>query len=95
MKIAASSSLSGKANTIKSCNENILKDINELSSVTESMLSFWEGDDATSFVRKINDEYIPKLNKAYDSLDDYAVYLSKVYSVFKSVDEYYDKEIDV
>lgn len=94
MNIIAQDSLPSKANVISSCNENILNDINKLSSLNEEILNFWDGVDAQSFVTKIN-EFIPGLNKLYDAISDYSEFLSKVNTVFNSIDNYYDKEIDV
>ncbi len=95
MKIISTSTLNSKGATIKVLNDNILKDINKLSNLVDSILSFWDGEDARSLVQKINNEVIPTLNKYYDCISDYAEYLKKVNSVFESLDGAYSKNIDV
>ncbi len=95
MEIVTQSSLNTEAGKIKSYNDNILKDINQLSSISDQLLGVWSGDDGKSFVKKINDSVIPSLNKLYDCIDSYSNYLSKVNSVFNSVDDNYNNEIDV
>ena len=95
MKVISSSELSSEANIIKKYNDNILNDINDISELVEGLLGYWSGDDAVSYASKINDEIIPSLNKAYDKIDDYVLFMKKVNSVFKAVDENYDKNISV
>lgn len=95
MKVGAKSSLASKANQLKTFNENILRDIKELSSINDSILSFWNGEDAKSLTTKLNNEVIPSLNKYYDCLEDYAEYLRKVYSVYSALEDAYNKNISV
>ncbi len=95
MKIISTSSLNSQGETIQIYAENILKDINELSYLNDSILSFWEGDDARAIVKKINEEVIPTMNKFYDYLTDYANYLKKVNGVFKAVESEYNRKIDI
>lgn len=95
MKIISTSTLNSEGELLKNYAENILKDINELSSLNDSILSFWDGDDAKTIVRKINEEVIPTLNKFYDYLIDYANFLKEVNGVFKAVESEYNKKIDI
>ncbi len=95
MKIISTSTLNNKGAIVKTFNDNILKDINKLSNLIDSILSFWDGDDAKSLAQKVNDEVIPVLNEYYDCISDYADYLKKVNSVFESLDDAYSKKIDV
>lgn len=95
MKIISTSSLNKQGEKIEAYNENILKDIKKLSNLADSILSFWDGDDAKDLVKKINDEVIPALNKYYDCISDYALFLKKVNGVFTTLDSAYSKNIDV
>lgn len=95
MKIILTSTLNSEGEALRIYAENILKDINELSSLNDSILSFWDGNDAKVIVKKINEEVIPTLNKFYDYLIDYADFLKKVNSVFKAVESEYNKKIDI
>lgn len=95
MKIISTSSLESQGVVLSTYIENILKDINELSSISDMILSFWNGNDSRTIVKKINEEIIPTMNKFYDYLTDYAEYIKKVNCVFKSVESEYNKKIDV
>ncbi len=95
MQIITTQSLDSQGNGVKTYNENILNDINKLVTLNDQILSFWNGDDAKTLVRKINDDVIPNLNKLYDCIDLYADYLKRVDNVFESVDDNYNVDIDV
>lgn len=95
MKIITTSTLNKEGAQIKSINDNILKNINQLSNLSDSILTFWNGQDAKTLVQKINDEVIPVLNKYYDCIEDYAEYLKKVNDVFVALDEAYNEAIEI
>ena len=56
--------------------------------------SVWQGNDATSYVNKFRNEAIPELQKYVKIMRDYQKFLSEVYPIYKSLDEYYDKPIN-
>ncbi|MEE0699298.1 MAG: WXG100 family type VII secretion target [Bacilli bacterium] len=95
MRIMVTEQLNKDIAAIEKKADNILSGINKLSSIVDSLRSYWGGSDADSFSKKINDDAIPALNKYYDSLMSYLLYLKKVKIVYQKLEEAYDDKIDV
>ncbi len=95
MKIIATGDISNDATKIKECVDNLNKDINELKNYIDAIPQIWVGDDATRIIKKYNDEFFPELKKYKQVLDDYYVFLTKVYEIFRTLDENYNKSISI
>ena len=84
MKIIATGDISNDATKIKECVDNL-----------NAIPQIWVGDDATRIIKKYNDEFFPELKKYKQVLDDYYVFLTKVYEIFRTLDENYNKPISI
>ena len=94
MKIKASSELVKSASLINERFNEIYKSIDTIQNYIEQTNKVWKGTDADSFTKKYNEEVIPNLRKFKSSMEKYVTFLSKVYPVYKALDEYYDKPIN-
>lgn len=61
---------------------------------TEELPSYWVGDDASAFKKKI-EEITPCLEKYRDDLYTFADYLSKIYMIFNTIEQSYNRSINV
>ena len=93
MKIVASSSLNSSANTIKKNLESINSSIKSIETDINNMKNIWLGKDADSFVKKYKD-ILQELKRYEASFEKYQDYLSKVYDIYKTLDDAYNKQID-
>ncbi len=93
MKIKASSGLNLSATNINTYINEISGSINKIKNYLSYVSSVWQGDDATSFVNKFRNEAIPELQKYVNVMKEYQKFLSQVYPIYKSLDEYYDRPI--
>lgn len=94
MKIIASNSLNSEANKVKTSINNITNNINEIKYIIQNTPSFWDGDDAKSFICKY-EEVLKELDKHIENLNDYYSFMSKVKGIFDALDDSYNKSIDV
>lgn len=94
MKIKASNGITTSANSINEYINEISRSINKIQNYISNVSSVWQGNDATSYVNKFRNEAIPELQKYLKIMQDYQKFLSEVYPIYKSLDEYYDKPIN-
>lgn len=93
MEIVATSNINTDANNIKNCINNLSKDINAIQNCINYIPQVWSGKDSESFINKYKNEILPELKKYEKNLNDYYTFLSKVYDVFNTLDESYNKNI--
>lgn len=93
MKIVISDSLNNDANNIKEHISLISQNIELIRFYLDTIPKWWEGDDATSFLNKYNEAY-NNLKKYETEFSNYCDYLSKVFGIFKALDESYDRPIN-
>ena len=94
MKIVVTDSINAKAKEIKECIDFISQKITEINISIGLVNTFWKGTDANSFDQKY-DEAIIKLKEYQNSFETYYHYLLKIYDIFSSFEDSYNKKIDV
>lgn len=94
MKIMASSGIMVSANEINNNINEISRSITKIENYLNGISSVWQGADATNFTNKFRNEAIPELRNYVKVMMEYQSFLSEVYPIFKSLDEYYDKSIN-
>lgn len=94
MKIVASSSINGDATKIKEHIDKLTYDINFIQDYISSLPQMWSGDDEKKFVSKYNDEVLPVLHEYEKTFNEYYTFLAKVYGIFETLEEEYDKAIN-
>lgn len=83
-----------KAEAMRSDIEVLERDCKEILTVLDTLNSkYWKGDDATSFIRKYNDDILPTLTGYIKSFRKFQDYQSKVPAIFVEVDNSYKDEI--
>lgn len=92
MKIVISSEIKNDVTTVKENIDNLSNVIKQIEPFLEIIKTEWNGEDATSFLKKY-DEVLANLRKYEDELNNYYDFLSKVYDIFTALDEAYDKPI--
>lgn len=95
MKIKASSGITTSANSINEHIDEITRSINKIQDYMANVSNVWQGNDATSYVNKFRNEAIPELQNYVKIMKDYQKFLSEVYPIYKSLDEFYDKSINI
>ena len=75
--------------------DEITRSINKIQDYMANVSNVWQGNDATSYVNKFRNEAIPELQNYVKIMKDYQKFLSEVYPIYKSLDEYYDKSINI
>lgn len=93
MKIVATSNINNEAVKIKGYIDQINYDIKQIEIIIECIPAGWQGTDATSFINKYK-EAVFKLRQYINSLNDYYLFLTKVYDIFNTLDEVYSRSID-
>ena len=93
MKIVASSAINSDATKIKECIDTLSKDIIELQNYADGIPQLWNDENSKKFVNKYKTEVLPELRKYEQTFKDYHVFLTKVYEIFRTLDENYNKEI--
>ncbi|HIU40157.1 MAG TPA: hypothetical protein IAB68_02505 [Candidatus Aphodocola excrementigallinarum] len=92
MKIAVSDKLNQDATSIKENIDKISDNINLIKLYLDVVNQSWQGDDATSFLKKYDDVLVD-LKKYESELNNYYTFLSKVYDIYDALKESYDKPI--
>lgn len=95
MKIKVSKNIVSSATNVNVYINEISRSITKIQNHLSNISSAWKGDDATKFLDKFRNEAIPKLQNYVNVMKDYQLYLEQVYPIFKSLDDYYDKPIDI
>ena len=94
MIIKASSGINTDASNLKNCIDNLSKDINDLKNYIDYIPQYWSGNDSNDFIKKYN-EVFRVLEEYEKNFYVYYNFLIKVYDIFKTLDENYNKAIDL
>ncbi len=94
MKIIATNDINSDAATIRECIDNLDYSINEIVNYIEWIPNIWAGDNCNAFIKKY-EEVLKNLREYKKNFDDYYTYLTKVYSIFETLDENYNKAISL
>ena len=94
MSVVISKQLNNTANEIEDKLYNIKNNIKEIEAIIDGIPQIWGGTDAIIFSKKYL-EVLTELKKCCNSFDNYNDYLKGVYNVFSSLEEAYDKPIDI
>ncbi len=95
MKIVAASSINSDAAKIKEYIDHLNYNINFIKDYIDALPQMWTGDDAKRFVNKYRNEVLPVLKQYEKSFNEYYNFLTKVYAIFRTLDENYNKPISV
>lgn len=93
MKIKVSSGIITSANNVDKHIDEISKSITRIEKYLSGVSRVWQGSDATSFVKKFQNEAIPDLRKYVKVMEEYQKYLKEIYPIYKALDDYYNKPI--
>lgn len=93
MKIVATSDINSDAAKIKGHLDKLTYYINYIQDYIDGMPQIWSGDDADAFVNKYKSEVLPTLREYEKNFNEYYNFLTKVYDIFKTLDENYNKPI--
>lgn len=74
--------------------ENVNACISNIEYYVNNIDPYWQGDDATSFKKKIN-EILKDLKKYDEALQEHWDYLKKIPNVYGAIETAYDKNISV
>ena len=96
MKIKVVANLRDKKATAMSQDIATLeKDCKEISSILGTLNEkYWQGADATAFIKKYNDQILPEIKKYIKSFKQFQDYQSKVPGIFTEVDNSYKSKIE-
>lgn len=94
MKIIATDSIKTKANDVKECIDFMSERVKDLNLGIGLINTFWQGADASSFVKKY-DEALIKLREYQTTFENYYDYLLKIYDIFEAFEDTYNKKIDI
>lgn len=94
MKIVATSSINSDATKIKEHIDKLTYDINFIQDYIDYIPQMWSGADGKKFVNKYKNEVLPVLREYEKNFNEYYTFLTKVYDIFKTLDEDYNKPIN-
>lgn len=94
MKIVAESSINTDASEIKKCIDKLKYDINFIRDYMDTLPQMWSGEDGKKFVSKYKNEVLPALREYEKNFNEYYTFLTKVYDIFRTLDEDYNKPIN-
>ena len=80
-------------------NDNIdllRSELKKLITVVGDLSSGWKGEEASEFVKKIDEDYINKMQDLISKIEKYQVFLSKTPGAYQLLDDIYaEKKIEV
>ncbi len=94
MRIVAASGINSDANNIKQCIDKLTYDINFIQDYMDALPQMWSGADGKTFVNKYRNEVLPVLREYEKNFNEYYKFLTKVYDIFRTLDEDYNKPIN-
>lgn len=94
MKIVAANSINSDAAKIKEHIDRVSYDINFICDYVDFLPQMWSGDDGKKFVDKYKNEVLPVLREYEKNFNEYYNFLTKVYDIFRTLDENYNKPIN-
>ncbi len=94
MKIVAASSINSDAAKIKEYLNHLTYNINFIKDYVDALPQLWSGEDARKFTDKYRNEVLPALREYERNFVEYYNFLTKVYDVFRTLDESYNKPIN-
>lgn len=94
MKIVAESSINSDATKIKEYLDHLTYNINFIKDYVDALPQLWSGDDAKKFIDKYRNEVLPVLREYEKNFNEYYIFLTKVYDIFRTLDENYNRPIN-
>ena len=93
MKIVATRKINADAAKIKEHLDKLTYYINYIQDYIDYIPQIWSGEDGKSFVNKYKNEVLPTLREYEKNFSTYYSFLTKVYDIFETLDEKYNKVI--
>ncbi len=88
------SDLLNTGNEISEINEDIKKNIGDITTKLEGVNEAWKSPGSRRFVNALLDDYLYDLNKLSEAIEDYANFLKYVYPTYDEVERTYKSKID-
>ncbi len=94
MKIICSDDIKTDADNISTNLSEFSKLSKNLTDKINSLPNVWTGNDASSFMKKFNDDFLPSLKKFEDAFNNYNSFLKQVYPVYAALEDDYNTKIN-